>query len=98
MPKRMRYCGIANKGRWLKTAKMKTKLKDWPKVYRKIKHVRGLDEHEKVLYARSLAATPEERLEMNFNCLRLLGFSAPIRSRRELERRKAKLRKLDAFG
>jgi hypothetical protein len=53
---------------------MKTTLKDWPKVYEKIKRVRGLDEHEKILFARSLAATPDERWQMNENLLRSLGF------------------------
>ena len=48
-------------------------LKDWPKVYQKIKKMRGLDEHEKVLYARSLAATPDERWRMNETYLRSLG-------------------------
>ena len=52
---------------------MKTSLKDWPKVYRKIKNFRGLDEHEKVLYARSLAATPDERWQINETYLRSLG-------------------------
>ena len=35
--------------------------------------MRGLDEHEKVLYARSLAATPDERWQMNVTFLRSLG-------------------------
>jgi hypothetical protein len=48
-------------------------LKDWPKVYRKLKRMRGLDEHEKVLYARSLAATPDERWQINVTFLRSLG-------------------------
>lgn len=52
---------------------MKTSLKDWRKVYRKIKNVRGLDEHEKVLFARFAAATPDERWQMNVNYLRSLG-------------------------
>jgi hypothetical protein len=52
---------------------MKTSLKDWPKVYERIKHVRGLDEHEKILYARSLAATPDERWHMNETYLRSFG-------------------------
>jgi hypothetical protein len=51
---------------------MKTSLKDWPKVYRKLKRL-PLDEHEKVLYARSLAATPDERWQMNETYLRSLG-------------------------
>ncbi len=50
-----------------------TSLKDWEKVYRRIKHVRGLDEHGKILYARSLAATPEERWQMNETYLRSFG-------------------------
>ncbi len=52
---------------------MKTSLKDWPRVFEQIKNVRGLDEHEKVLYARSLAATPDERWRMNETFLRSLG-------------------------
>jgi len=52
---------------------MKTTLKDWPKVYQKIKDVPGLDEHEKILFARSLAATPDERWQMNETYLRSLG-------------------------
>lgn len=52
---------------------MKTSLKDWRKTFKRIQHVRGLDEHEKVLYARSLAATPDERWQMNVTFLRSLG-------------------------
>jgi len=48
-------------------------LKDWPKVYRRLKRMRELDEHEKVLYARSLAATPDERWRINVAFLRSLG-------------------------
>ena len=52
---------------------MKTSLKDWRKVYARIKNARGLYEHEKILYARSLAATPEERWRMNETFLRSFG-------------------------
>ena len=52
---------------------MKTTLKDWRKVHRRLKRIRGLEEHEKVLYARSLAATPDERWQMNVTFLRSLG-------------------------
>jgi hypothetical protein len=52
---------------------VKTTLKDWPKVYARIKDAPGLDEHEKILYARSLAATPEERWQMNETYLRSFG-------------------------
>jgi hypothetical protein len=48
-------------------------LKDWEKVYERIKDVPGLDEHEKIQYARSLAATPAERWQMNVNFLQSLG-------------------------
>ena len=50
-----------------------TSLKDWRKVHARLKHVRGLDEHEKILYARSLAATPDERWQMNETYLRSFG-------------------------
>ena len=53
--------------------KDKTSLKDWPKVYERIKGMRGLDEHEKILFARFAAATPDERWQMNVNYLRSLG-------------------------
>ena len=58
---------------WRKGTNMTTSLKDWPKVYERIKKVRGLDEHEKILYARSLAATPEERWKINETYLRSFG-------------------------
>jgi hypothetical protein len=58
---------------WQLNKNMKTSLKDWQRVYARIKHVRGLDEHEKILYARSLAATPDERWQMNETYLRSFG-------------------------
>ncbi len=51
---------------------MKTSLKDWPKVYQKIRRGRGTVK-EKVLLAQGLAATPEERMQMHDNHLRSLG-------------------------
>jgi hypothetical protein len=36
----------------------------------KIRNVRGLSEHEKLLFARSLAATPDERWRLHENFLR----------------------------
>ena len=59
--------------RWHQHTVMKTSLKDWPKIYQRIKHVRGLDKHEKILYARTLAATPDERWQMNETYLRSFG-------------------------
>jgi len=52
---------------------MKTKLKDWRRVYRKLKGMRGLSEEEKILLARALAATPEERWQMHDEFLRSFG-------------------------
>jgi hypothetical protein len=52
---------------------MKTRFKDWPKVYRKLQPMRGLTQKEKVLLAQGLAATPDERLQMHDNHLRSLG-------------------------
>jgi hypothetical protein len=48
-------------------------VKDWEKVYERIKEMSELDEHEKVLFARSLAASPDERWEMNVRYLKSLG-------------------------
>jgi hypothetical protein len=48
-------------------------LKDWEKVYERIKGMSELDEHEKVLFARSMAATPEERWNLNVTSLKSLG-------------------------
>jgi hypothetical protein len=52
---------------------MRTRFKDWPKVYRKLKGMRGMSQKEKVLLAQGLAATPEERLRMHDDNLRSLG-------------------------
>lgn len=52
---------------------MKTRFKDWPKLYQKLEKARGLTQKEKVLLAQGLAATPEERLRMHDNHLRSLG-------------------------
>ena len=40
------------------------------RVLRKIRRVRGLSEDEKYLFARSLAATPDERWRLHENFLR----------------------------
>lgn len=74
---------------------MKTTLKDWPKVYRKLEGFRGMTRDERIQFARSHAATPDERWEMNVNCIKALGLGGPVRSLRELERRKAKLRRVE---
>lgn len=48
-------------------------LRDWPKVYARIKRMRGLSEDEKIQLARCLAATPDERWRLNVTFLRSLG-------------------------
>ena len=48
-------------------------MKDWPKVYRKIKRMRGMSEAEKIQLARSLAATPDERWQIHESFLRSHG-------------------------
>ena len=45
------------------------------RVLEKIRHVRGLSADEKYLFARSLAATPDERWRLHQNFLRSLGLS-----------------------
>ncbi|PYI87027.1 MAG: hypothetical protein DME26_07520 [Verrucomicrobia bacterium] len=45
------------------------------RVLKKIRHVRGLSVDEKYLFARSLAATPDERWQLHQNFLRSLGLS-----------------------
>ena len=45
------------------------------RVLRKIRRVRGLSEDEKYLFARSLAATPDERWRLHENFLRSHGLS-----------------------
>jgi hypothetical protein len=42
-------------------------------VLRRLRRVRGLSEDEKILFARSLAATPDERWRMHENFLRSHG-------------------------
>ena len=51
---------------------------------------------EKIQLAHGIAATPEERWEMNTNFIKSLGLFGGVRSRRDLEQRKAKLRRMKA--
>ena len=57
----------------MKVARLKTTLKDWRKVYRRLKCEKFSHDDERILMARTLAATPDERMQMNDNCLRLTG-------------------------
>jgi hypothetical protein len=43
----------------------------------RLKSVRGLSDDEKSVYALGLAATPEERWELNENFIRSLGYWKP---------------------
>ncbi|HEV2840960.1 MAG TPA: hypothetical protein VGW39_06525 [Chthoniobacterales bacterium] len=45
-----------------------------------------LSEHEAILFARSLAATPDQRWEMNASFLRSLGFSTLSAKRKLISR------------
>jgi len=47
--------------------------KRYLKELERLKKVPGLDEHERILLARSLSATPQERWDMHENFLRSLG-------------------------
>ena len=44
-------------------------------ILRQLRRGAELSEHEAILFARSLAATPDQRWEINVNFLRSLGFS-----------------------
>jgi hypothetical protein len=47
-----------------------------------IQDIPGLDEHERILFARSLAATPTQRWQIHNNVLRSLVFSSPSARKR----------------
>lgn len=44
-------------------------------MLRKLRHLPELSEHEAILFARSLSATPDQRWAMNARFLSSLGFS-----------------------
>jgi len=69
----MKSWGSAGERLCLPNAHVKTSLRDWKKVHRKLRAMRGMSEAEKILLARSLAATPDERWEMHENFLRSHG-------------------------
>ena len=47
--------------------------KKFQAVKKQLDQVKGLSEHEKILFARSLAATPDERWKMHEDFLRSLN-------------------------
>ncbi len=52
------------------------------RVFAKIRHLRGLSVEEKYLFARSLAATPDERWQMHQNFLHSHGLYTRSERRR----------------
>jgi hypothetical protein len=56
---------------------MKNKPDKFEQVLARIQGVRGLDEHERILFARSLAATPDRRWQIHNQTLRSLILSSP---------------------
>jgi hypothetical protein len=64
-----------------------TSLKDWRKVYRKIAGIRGLNKVENILLAKCLAATPDERWQMNVERCKALGvWGKGLAGKNKLER------------
>ena len=57
--------------------KSKVMGKKFERILSLIKNVPGLDEHEQILFARSLAATPTQRWQIHNNILRSLVLSSP---------------------
>lgn len=49
--------------------------KKYRAIHRKLQKMGGFSEKEAILFARSLAATPDQRWKMNENFLRSLGCS-----------------------
>lgn len=47
------------------------------RVLARLQGMPGLDEHERILFARSLAATPTQRWQIHNNTRRSLGFFLP---------------------
>ena len=65
---------IADFSAYAKIARLLNEKK-YRAMLRKLRRLPELSEHEAILFARSLAATPDQRWEMNANFLRSLGFS-----------------------
>jgi hypothetical protein len=56
---------------------IKNKPGKFDQILARIRGVRGLDEHERILFARSLAASPNRRWQIHNNTLRSLVLSSP---------------------
>ena len=67
---RRKETGISNSTSQRRKTSVWIMEKKVARVLEKIRHVRGLSEDERYLFARSLAATPDERWQLHENFLR----------------------------
>jgi len=56
--------------------------RNFKRILSLLERVRSLDEHERLLFARSLAATPTQRWQIHNNIRRSLVFSSPSARKR----------------
>ena len=70
--RRRPICGSTERRRKIKVGVMQKKV---ARILKRIRRVPGLSEDEKYLFARTLAATPDERWRLHQNFLRSLGLS-----------------------
>ena len=52
------------------------------KMLARLKRVRGMSDDEKSVHALGLAATPEERWQLNENLIRSLGYWKPLKQKK----------------
>ncbi|HEY2328336.1 MAG TPA: hypothetical protein VGI63_00805 [Verrucomicrobiae bacterium] len=52
------------------------------KMLARLKRVRGMSDDEKSVHALGLAATPEERWQLNENLIRSLGYWKPLKRKK----------------
>jgi len=55
----------------------KNRPDQFERILSRIRSLRGLDEQEQILFARSLAASPDRRWQIHNNTLRSLVLSSP---------------------
>lgn len=58
--------------------------KKYARELKRLKKFKELDEHERILWARMFASSPEERWQMNQNYLRSLGLLKPSKKKKFL--------------
>ncbi|HZL78547.1 MAG TPA: hypothetical protein VFC17_06815 [Candidatus Limnocylindrales bacterium] len=54
------------------------------KMFARLKHLRGMSDGEKSVHALGLAATPEERWQLNENFIRSLGYWKPLKRKKSV--------------